>query len=186
MIDARGIAGTLHEVAVTVQEPPSSRGTRTLRFRVRSGLGVPFTRLDMTLVDIGVLADSGGYSTLVEIVRRGEGVGTASRAVWHVNPSKRQATSIARDQAEALLGESLFRARYARSRLIVGGRPVVLVEFDHPVVAGPFVLIEARPGERVVPPDWAVEDVSHDPSTEIMQVVLNAWRESDARGEEGE
>lgn len=156
--------------------PPSSRSGKTLRFRVRPGLEVPFTRLDAIVVEIGVVADAGGYATLIEVVRLGEGLGEASHLVWHVNPSERQVSSLSREQAESQLRSALFRARYSLSRLRVGGRPVELVEFDHPIEDGPFVLIAPEPGETVTPPAWATEDVTHDPSTEIPQVVLDAWR----------
>ncbi len=163
-----------------MNEPPSSRSGRTLRFRVRAGLDVPFTRLGATVVEIGVVADAGAYATLIEIVRLGEGVGSANHVVWHANPSKRQVTPLPKDEAEGLLRGAPFRARYSRSKLRVGGRPMELVEFDHPIENGPFVLIEPQPGEQVSPPAWATEDVTHDPSTEIYQVVLDAWQRSPA------
>lgn len=170
---------------MTAHDPPSSRSARTLRFRVRPGLGVPFTRLDVKILEVGVVADAGAYATLVELVRFGDATGSARRVLWHVNPSKRQEATLRPEQAEELLRGARFRASISRSRLSLGGRRVVLVEFDEPIDAGPFVLVEARPGERFAPPAWAMEDVTHDPSTEIEQVVLNASRvQGDAEGEE--
>ncbi len=128
------------------------------------------------MLEVGVVSDVGAYAALVEIVRLGEGLGSASHVVWHDNPSKHQVTSIETDKAEALVGAAPFRARYSRSRLCVGGRPMELVEFDHPIEDGPFVLIQPEPGEQVAHPAWAAEEVTHDPSTEIMQVVLDASR----------
>lgn len=162
---------------MTAHDPPSSRSVRTLRFRVRPGLGVPFTRTDVTVLEVGVVANAGAYATLVEIVRLGETIGSARRVLWHVNPSKRQETALRPEQAEDLLREATFRMRYTRSRISIGGRQVVLLEFEDPIDAGPFVLVEAKPGERFAPPPWVIEDVTHDPSTEIMQVILNANRE---------
>lgn len=147
-----------------------------MRFRVRAGLEVPFTRLDALVVEVGVVADAGAYATLIEIVRLGEGAGDASHLIWHVNPSKRQVSSLSTEEADESLRSALFRARYSLSRLRIGGRPVDLVEFDHPIEDGPFVLIAPEAGEQIAPPAWATEDVTHDPSTEIPQVVLDAWR----------
>lgn len=167
------------------QKPPSSRPGKTLRFRVRSHLEVPFTRLAAVVVEMGVVADAGGYATLVEIVRLGEGVGSAKHLIWHVNPSKRQVSSLPTEQAEELLRTARFRVRCSHSKLLVGGRPVDLVEFDHPVEEGPFILVELQPGEQLPPPAWATEDVTHDPKTEIPQIVLDAWhRREESRGDE--
>lgn len=169
-------------LVTTSREPPLSRREKVLRFRVRSGLDVPFTRLSAIVVEVGVVADAGAYATLIEIVRFGEGVGNARHIIWHVNPSKRQVTSLAADKAEAFLREAPFRARYSRSRLRVGGRLMELVEFEHPIQDGPFVRLEAKADQQVVPPAWVAEDVTHDPSTETLQVVLDACHNCCVRG----
>lgn len=160
----------------TSREPPSSRRDKVHRFRVRSGLDVPFTRLSATVLELCVVADAGTYTTLVEIIRLGEGTGSANHIIWHDNPSKRQVTALATEEAEALVRVAPFRVRYSRSKLRVGGRPMELVEFDHPIKDGPFVLIEPQPGEQVTPPAWASEEVTLDPATEIPQLALDAWR----------
>ncbi len=162
---------------MTPREPPSvAGGTKTLRFRVRPGLVPAFTRLEMTVCEVGVIVDAGTCVQLVERVVRGEGYGAASRIFWDVNPSRRTISALTVIEAETLLRGASYRATYAKSRLSLGAGPVTLVEFVDPI-EDQLVLIKTRIGQRVVPPDWASEDVTHDPSTEIHQIVVNASRE---------
>ncbi len=157
---------------------PPSGVTRVRRYRIRRGFGPAFTRLDVVVLQIGLIKDCGSFVELVErVLRGGAGQQGARRIHWCANPSRRLFIDLPPEEAAKRMAEAPAKISFVRSALRLSCGRVTLVEFDDPLEDEQFLELGAAASEPVEPPEWASEDVTHDPSTEPYQVAVNYFRD---------